>query len=109
MAEKVYRDPSFSAVNSDDISYFKEILGEKNVIQDEDRLLTANTDWMRKYKGSSKVLLQPWSTEEVHYYFLWGYLDLSFTFIDVCVCFFHFSFLFRTCWTFNAFAGFSNS
>ncbi|RVW51792.1 D-2-hydroxyglutarate dehydrogenase, mitochondrial [Vitis vinifera] len=32
---------------------------------DEDRLSAANMDWMRKYKGSSKLLLQPRSTEEV--------------------------------------------
>lgn len=65
VATKTQRNPSFSSINSDDISYFKGILGEKNVIQDEDRLLTANTDWMEKYKGSSKLLLQPRSTEEV--------------------------------------------
>ncbi|GLT39189.1 hypothetical protein SLA2020_133950 [Shorea laevis] len=65
VAELVQRRPSFSTLNSDDISYFKGILGEKNVIQDEDTLEFANTDWMRKYKGSSKLLLQPRSTEEV--------------------------------------------
>ncbi|PON99553.1 Glycolate oxidase subunit [Trema orientale] len=61
----VQRNPSFSMLNSDDINYFKGILGDKNVIQDEDRLLTANTDWMNKYRGSSKLLLLPRSTEEV--------------------------------------------
>ncbi|CAB4287741.1 unnamed protein product [Prunus armeniaca] len=65
LAAKVQRNPSFSTLNSDDISYFKEILGEKGVIEDEDWLATANTDWMHKYKGSSKLLLQPRSTEEV--------------------------------------------
>ncbi|KAA8547437.1 hypothetical protein F0562_003699 [Nyssa sinensis] len=65
MATKTQRNPMFATINSDDISHFKEILGEKNVIQDEERLLTANTDWMGKYKGSSKLLLQPRSTEEV--------------------------------------------
>ena len=63
----VQRNPSFSTLNSDDISYFKRLLGEKNVIQDEDKLETVNTDWMHKYKGSSKLLLQPRSTEEVHF------------------------------------------
>ncbi|XP_042494676.1 D-2-hydroxyglutarate dehydrogenase, mitochondrial [Macadamia integrifolia] len=65
VAARVQRNPSFSTINSDDIAYFKEILGEKNVIQDEDRLLAANEDWQRKYKGSSKLLLQPRNTEEV--------------------------------------------
>ncbi|PON71512.1 Glycolate oxidase subunit [Parasponia andersonii] len=64
-ATKVQRNPSFSMLNSDDINYFKGILGDKNVIQDEDRLLTSNTDWMNKYRGSSKLLLLPRSTEEV--------------------------------------------
>ncbi|KAF3438023.1 hypothetical protein FNV43_RR20779 [Rhamnella rubrinervis] len=64
-ASKVQRNPLFSTLNSDDISYLKGVLGEKNVIQDEDRLMTANTDWMRKYRGSSKLLLQPRSTEEI--------------------------------------------
>ena len=32
----IERNPSFSTLNSDDINYFKGILGEKNVIQDED-------------------------------------------------------------------------
>ncbi|KAM6564654.1 hypothetical protein CsatB_024652 [Cannabis sativa] len=59
------RNPSFSMLSSDDIEYFKGILGEKNVVQDEDRLLTANTDWMEKYRGSSKLLLLPKTTDEV--------------------------------------------
>lgn len=68
LAEKVQRDPSFSTLSSDDISYFKGILGEKNVVQDEVRLAIANTDWMHKYKGSSKLLLQPRTTEEVDFF-----------------------------------------
>lgn len=65
LATKIQRNPSFSALNFDDVNYFKSILGEKNVIQDEDKLLSANTDWLRKYKGSSQLLLLPRSTEEV--------------------------------------------
>ncbi|KAJ8650457.1 hypothetical protein MRB53_003480 [Persea americana] len=62
---KIQRNPLFATITSDDISHFKELLGEKNVIQDRDRLLTANMDWMRKYEGSSQLLLQPRSTDEV--------------------------------------------
>ncbi|KAL5557622.1 hypothetical protein UlMin_039858 [Ulmus minor] len=65
MSEKIVRNPSFSRLNSEDIRYFKGLLGQKNVIEDEDSLLTANTDWMHKYKGSSQLLLQPKNTEEV--------------------------------------------
>lgn len=61
----IQRNPSFSEIKSDDITYFKSILGDSNVVQDEDRLQVANTDWMHKYRGSSKLLLLPRSTEEV--------------------------------------------
>ncbi|KAK2990442.1 hypothetical protein RJ640_011190 [Escallonia rubra] len=64
VATTIQRNPLFSSISSDDISHFKEILGEKNVIHDEEKLVTANMDWMRKYKGSSKLMLQPRSTEE---------------------------------------------
>uniref|UniRef100_A0A1D1XNW2 Probable D-2-hydroxyglutarate dehydrogenase, mitochondrial n=1 Tax=Anthurium amnicola TaxID=1678845 RepID=A0A1D1XNW2_9ARAE len=64
-AMKFPRSPTFSKLTSDDIFHFKEILGDKNVIQDEDRLSTANLDWMGKYKGSSQLLVLPRSTEEV--------------------------------------------
>ncbi|KAK3032279.1 hypothetical protein RJ639_036236 [Escallonia herrerae] len=65
VATTIQRNPLFSSINSDDISHFKEILGEKNVIHDEEKLVTANMDWMRKYRGSSKLMLQPRTTEEV--------------------------------------------
>lgn len=73
LSSVVQRNPSFSRLNSDDIDFFRSVLGEKNVVQDEDRLLDANTDWLRKYRGSSKLLLQPRSTEEVKFFFseLW--------------------------------------
>ncbi|XP_073005459.1 probable D-2-hydroxyglutarate dehydrogenase, mitochondrial isoform X1 [Typha latifolia] len=59
------RNPSYSILDSNDIDYFKNILGDKNVVQDEDRLSVANVDWMRKYKGSSQLLLLPRNTDEV--------------------------------------------
>lgn len=68
-ASKIQRNPLFASLDSKDVSYFKEILGDKNVIEDEERLETANTDWMHKYKGSSKLLLLPKNTEEVLFLF----------------------------------------
>ncbi|MQL77557.1 hypothetical protein Taro_009957 [Colocasia esculenta] len=59
------RSPTFSKLTKDDIDHFKNILGDKYVIQEEDRLSTANLDWMRKYRGSSQLLLLPRSTKEV--------------------------------------------
>lgn len=41
------------------------------MVQDEDRLETANIDWMHKYKGSSKLLLLPRNTEEVRFLFIY--------------------------------------
>ncbi|KAK4490679.1 hypothetical protein RD792_001371 [Penstemon davidsonii] len=64
-ASTTVRNQSFSVINSDDINYFKKILGESGVVQDEEKLDDANTDWMRKQKGSSKLMLQPKSTQEV--------------------------------------------
>ncbi|KAI4327680.1 hypothetical protein L6164_020109 [Bauhinia variegata] len=65
LAGLVQRNPAFSTLNNEDIRYFEGILGDKNVIQDEEKLIAANTDWLHKYKGSSKLLLQPRSTQEV--------------------------------------------
>ncbi|KAK7307505.1 hypothetical protein VNO77_40633 [Canavalia gladiata] len=65
MAGLVQRNPRFSKLNDDDVRFFQEILGTKNVIMDEEKLITANTDWMHKYKGSSKLLLQPQTTDQV--------------------------------------------
>ncbi|KVI08800.1 CO dehydrogenase flavoprotein-like, FAD-binding, subdomain 2 [Cynara cardunculus var. scolymus] len=61
----VQRNPLFSTINHDDIIYFEKILGVKNVIQDDEELQPANTDWMHKYKGSSKLMLQPENTDEL--------------------------------------------
>ncbi|KAL9322422.1 hypothetical protein ACSQ67_010475 [Phaseolus vulgaris] len=65
LAGLVQRNPRFSKLNDDDVRYFEGILGNKNVVQDEDKLVTSNTDWMHKYKGSSKLLLQPRTTDQV--------------------------------------------
>ncbi|KAL9269920.1 D-2-hydroxyglutarate dehydrogenase, mitochondrial-like protein, partial [Drosera capensis] len=64
-AAAMKRNPAFSEINEDDVLFFKSVLGENNVVEDEDRLEAANTDWMRKYKGSSRLMLQPRTTDEV--------------------------------------------
>ncbi|MCD7463787.1 D-2-hydroxyglutarate dehydrogenase, mitochondrial [Datura stramonium] len=61
----IQRRPDFSTISSEDLSYFKNILGERGVVQDEETLDAVNTDWMRKYKGTSKLMLQPRTAEEV--------------------------------------------
>uniref|UniRef100_A0A453CYG2 Uncharacterized protein n=1 Tax=Aegilops tauschii subsp. strangulata TaxID=200361 RepID=A0A453CYG2_AEGTS len=63
-AEPIQRNPDYSVLNSDDVSYFKSILGDNGVVQDKDRVAVANVDWMGKYKGASQLLLLPKSTNE---------------------------------------------
>jgi len=76
LAGLVQRNPRFSKLNDDDVRYFEGILGNKNVVQDEDKLVTSNTDWMHKYKGSSKLLLQPRTTDQVLLFFYLFILSL---------------------------------
>nr|XP_034581615.1 probable D-2-hydroxyglutarate dehydrogenase, mitochondrial isoform X2 [Setaria viridis] len=64
-ATHIQRNPAYSELNSDDVSYFKTILGNNGVVQDEDRIAVANVDWMGKYRGASQLLLLPKSTVEV--------------------------------------------
>lgn len=84
----------FSTINADDITKFREILGEKNVVQDEEALLAANTDWMRKYKGSSNLLLQPRTTEEVYIFLSCEIVAACFTICCIRISFPHLERLF---------------
>eukprot|EP00879_Flechtneria_rotunda_P021087 GHRR01022215.1.p1 GENE.GHRR01022215.1~~GHRR01022215.1.p1 ORF type:complete len:274 (+),score=54.17 GHRR01022215.1:238-1059(+) len=61
----VTRDPSYSKVNAEDIHFFKEVLGDRGVVQDETALEAMNRDWMGKYSGHSKVALKPTITDQV--------------------------------------------
>ncbi|KAK6464647.1 hypothetical protein DFJ63DRAFT_317942 [Scheffersomyces coipomensis] len=63
-ADKVQRDERFKALDAEDIQYFKSILND-SIIENEDDLLFYNEDWMRKYRGQSKLLLKPKTTEQV--------------------------------------------
>lgn len=59
------RDPSFAELSPDDLHFFQEVLGPGGVVTDDDALAVANTDWMNKYHGKSKLLLRPRSTQQV--------------------------------------------
>ncbi|CAD6341814.1 unnamed protein product [Miscanthus lutarioriparius] len=39
-ATHIQRNPAYSELNSDDVSYFKSVLGENGVVQDEDRVMS---------------------------------------------------------------------
>ena len=47
------------------MSFFDSIVGSKNMLTDSDELQTYNSDWTKKFKGSSKLVLKPGSTEEI--------------------------------------------
>ncbi|KAI1302859.1 hypothetical protein EDD11_005463 [Mortierella claussenii] len=61
----IKRKESFKKLSEDDISYFKSILTPSSVTQDEEDLEIYNNDWLRKYRGQSKLVLKPSSTEQV--------------------------------------------
>jgi D-lactate dehydrogenase (cytochrome) len=48
------------------VDHFKSIVGEGGMIHDnEDDLFIYNTDWMNKYRGKSKLVLKPKTTQQV--------------------------------------------
>lgn len=56
----------FATLNDADLAYFRAALGRDDaVLTDAKSLAEANEDWMRKYKGASRVLLLPRTTEQV--------------------------------------------
>ncbi|CAM9019626.1 unnamed protein product [Wickerhamomyces anomalus] len=61
----VHRDQRYKKLSSQDLEFFKSILPESSIIQDSDDLLFYNEDWMRKYRGQSKLTLKPKTTEQV--------------------------------------------
>ncbi|KIW29524.1 uncharacterized protein PV07_05337 [Cladophialophora immunda] len=65
------RDPRFSEITPEHVQFFKSALGDDAAVIDgvssdaSDDLEAFNTDWMRKYRGHTKLVLRPKSTEEV--------------------------------------------
>ncbi|AOA64211.1 D-lactate dehydrogenase [Komagataella phaffii CBS 7435] len=59
------RNQAFARLSSDDIGEFKKILSDKNVLTDATDLEFFNEDWMRKYRGESKCVLKPQTTQQV--------------------------------------------
>lgn len=48
-----------------DVDHFRAVLGERGVLTEAEDVAAFNTDWMRKFTGSSPVVLRPSSTAEV--------------------------------------------
>lgn len=68
---EIKRDSKFSEITEDHVKYFKGIFGTDSAIIDgvtkdsSDDIEPFNGDWMRKYRGHTKLVLKPGSTEEV--------------------------------------------
>jgi len=52
-------------LTKEDIDFFRNTLGPKGVVEAEDELESHNTDWLRKYRGESRLALRPHSAQEV--------------------------------------------
>ncbi|MCJ1440986.1 MAG: hypothetical protein MMC23_001472 [Stictis urceolatum] len=64
------RNPAFTALSPSHVEHFKSILGTSAVIDGlstdaSDDIEPYNSDWMRKYRGRTRVVLKPASTSEV--------------------------------------------
>ncbi|KAL3476436.1 hypothetical protein BJX99DRAFT_246802 [Aspergillus californicus] len=65
------RNPNFAEISAEDVKYFKELLGSESAVIDgvttdaTDDIEPFNGDWMRKYRGHTKLVLKPQSKEEV--------------------------------------------
>ncbi|KAK5815031.1 hypothetical protein F5H01DRAFT_344802 [Linnemannia elongata] len=59
------RDNTFKKLSEEDVTYFKSILVPSSITQDSEDLETFNVDWLNKYRGQSKLVLKPSSTEQV--------------------------------------------
>ena len=65
------RDSKFTKLNEEHVNYFKTLLGSESAIIDgvskdaSQDIEPFNSDWMRKFRGHTKLVLKPSSTEEV--------------------------------------------
>ncbi|KAK9797831.1 hypothetical protein WJX73_005363 [Symbiochloris irregularis] len=64
ISSAVQRGSNYAELNQADVAAFTDILGSGGVVQDETALDAANEDWMGKYKGNSKLLLRPKTTQQ---------------------------------------------
>ncbi|TPX30392.1 hypothetical protein SmJEL517_g06042 [Synchytrium microbalum] len=61
---KASRNPLYRILSDEDVKIFKSILPSPGSVLTSD-LDSYNTDWIKKYRGHSKVVLRPSSTQEV--------------------------------------------
>lgn len=67
----IKRDPKYSEITSEHVQFFKDTLGGDAAVIDGvttdsgDDLEAFNSDWMRKYRGHTKLVVKPKTTAEV--------------------------------------------
>ncbi|KAJ1655323.1 D-lactate ferricytochrome c oxidoreductase [Dispira simplex] len=64
------RNPTFKQLTTDDVQHFRTILPPECLLfaaseQEANELTGYNTDWMGKYRGQSRLVLRPKTTEQV--------------------------------------------
>ena len=62
---KPLKNMNFSPLSSNHLNYFQSLLSPNEIITDPSDLLKYNNDWMNKYHGSSKLVLQPHNTIQI--------------------------------------------
>ncbi|KAF2798857.1 hypothetical protein K505DRAFT_321577 [Melanomma pulvis-pyrius CBS 109.77] len=68
---ELQRNSKFAKLSQDHVKYFQELLGSESAVVDglskdaSEDIEPFNSDWMRKYRGQTKLVLKPQSTQEV--------------------------------------------
>lgn len=63
----VTRSSSFKELSPEDMKFFRSVLSEQEILSstNEEDLAFFNEDWMRKYRGQSKLVLRPKTVEQI--------------------------------------------
>ncbi|PKY22829.1 FAD-binding domain-containing protein [Rhizophagus irregularis] len=62
----LHRNPNFKELTQDDIKFFASILPANGLIIDnEEELMPYNVDWMKKYRGKSRLVARPKTTRQI--------------------------------------------
>lgn len=68
---QLQRDSKFSKLSEEHVKFFQDLLGSESAVIDgvtkdaSEDIEAFNSDWMRKFRGHTKLVLKPSSTEEV--------------------------------------------
>ncbi|KAH5475146.1 hypothetical protein HBI22_003700 [Parastagonospora nodorum] len=68
---QLQRDSKFTKITKEHVNFFQDLLGSESSVIDgvskdaSEDIEAYNSDWMRKFRGHTKLVLKPSSTEEV--------------------------------------------